>query len=232
VSTDEFIGEYSSLSFGNGSTWCRTSHIASRWKVITIRANGTRNYPGWVPTDEENEDIITLVNNNCLINKQIGNPISYIKIHSENTADTNRPISKRIREFFKNEPCCVCGSFSNLVVDHKNDLYNDPRVLDSNTQLIDDFQSLCNPCNLLKRRICIKALKLGKRYKATNIPQLKCVGIDFTHGDETFDPKDIDAFKGTYWYDPVYFIKQAKILMLTKVLTLQKETLIERYKKK
>lgn len=230
VSVEEFVGEYASLCFGNGSTWCRTSNIASKWRIITVKSNGTVNFPGWQPSDEELKDIDSLVSNNCSIKIKRGNPISYIKIYSENLENTNRPISKKIRDHFKNIPCCVCGSFSNLVVDHKNDLYNDSRVLDINTQTIHDFQSLCNPCNLLKRQICKKTLESKKRYKATNIPQLKCFDIDFIHGDESFDPKDINALRGTYWYDPVYFIKQAKILMITKNLAFQKQRLLERYK--
>ena len=40
--------------------------------------------------------------------------------------------------------CIVCGSASDIVIDHKNDLYNDPRVLNSDTQVPDDFQTLCS----------------------------------------------------------------------------------------
>ena len=33
--------------------------------------------------------------------------------------------------------------------------------------------------------------------------------MDFIEGDETFDPKDPNAMVGTYWYDPVLFLKRA-----------------------
>ena len=50
----------------------------------------------------------------------------------------------------------------------------------------------------------------GKRYGATNIPMLKVFGIDFIEGDETYDPKDINAMVGTFWYDPIEFMKKIK----------------------
>ena len=67
---------------------------------------------------------------------------------SKNRLD-NKPVNKEIRvallEKYKN--CLHCGSHSNLVIDHKNDMYNDKRVLNEKTQTISDFQVLCNGCN-------------------------------------------------------------------------------------
>jgi 5-methylcytosine-specific restriction endonuclease McrA len=117
----------------------------------------------------------------------------------------NRPIRKDIR-IYHTTACVVCGSMSDLVVDHKNDLYNDPRVLCVSTQTIDDFQCLCNHCNLQKRQVCKKTKETGKRYKATNIPMLKIYNIDFIQGDESFNPNDVNALVGTFWYDPVAFM--------------------------
>jgi len=121
----------------------------------------------------------------------------------------NRPISKKIRDHYKKTPCVVCGQKNNLVLDHKNDLYNNPRVLDIKTQTIDDFQPLCQHCNLQKRTVAKKTRKNGKRYSALNIPSLKIFNIKFTKGCKTFDPNDVNAMVGTYWYDPVDFIKKA-----------------------
>lgn len=58
--------------------------------------------------------------------------------------------------------------------------------------------------------MCKRTKKLGLRYGATNIESLKIFGIDFISGDETIDFNDIDALKGTYWYDPVEFMKYIK----------------------
>ena len=39
------------------------------------------------------------------------------------------------------------------------------------------------------------------------IPQLAPFKVDFIEGDETYDETDVDALVGTYWYDPVEFMK-------------------------
>lgn len=131
---------------------------------------------------------------------------------SEMSMELNRPISADIRKAFKNNACVVCGTRSDIVIDHKNDLYNDPRVLDVNTQVIDDFQTLCNHCNLQKRSVSVNTRKTGKRYPATNIPSMAVFGVDFILGDENYDLSDIDAMVGTFWHDPVKFTKNIQLL--------------------
>jgi len=123
----------------------------------------------------------------------------------------NRPIRRDIHAHHKKIGCVVCGSHSDLVTDHKNDLYNDLRVLDERTQTIDDFQCLCNHCNLQKRQVSKITKELGKRIGATAIPSLAIFGVDFVEGDETLDETDVNAMAGTYWYDPVEFMKQIKL---------------------
>ena len=120
----------------------------------------------------------------------------------------SRPIRPDIEKHHKAMGCVVCGSRSDLVTDHKNDLYNDLRVLDAKTQTIDDFQCLCNHCNLQKRQISKKTKEIGKRIGATTIPSLAIFGIDFVEGDESIDESDVNAMVGTYWYDPVEFMKK------------------------
>ena len=94
--------------------------------------------------------------------------------------------------------------------DHKNDLYNDPRVLNSNTQTKEDFQSLCNNCNLRKRAVALKRDKEKKRQPPT--PDILSInmGINFTNGNEYYDPSDPNALVGTYWYDPIAFGKECR----------------------
>ncbi len=128
--------------------------------------------------------------------------------------EQSRPIRGDIKKHYLKLSCVICGSSSNLVCDHKNDLYNDPRVLDTKTQTLDDFQSLCNSCNLRKRAISILTINENKRFGATRLKQFEVFGIDFIQGDESFDKNDINAMVGTYWYDPVYFMKQLKQKML------------------
>jgi len=121
-----------------------------------------------------------------------------------------RSIRKDIKNYHYKTGCVCCGSKSDLVIDHKNDLYNDPKVLNVLTQTVSDFQCLCNHCNLQKRQVCISTKKYNRRYGATNIPQLKIFGVDFIVGDESFDINDVNALKGTYWYDPIEFMKHIK----------------------
>jgi hypothetical protein len=123
-----------------------------------------------------------------------------------------RPISELIRkELLKENACCVvCGSRNNVIIDHKNHMYNDFRVLKKETQQIDDFQVLCNHCNLQKRQTSVDERNEMKRYSALNIPSIAIFGIDYIEGTEKIDLKDPNTMKGTYWYDPVIFLKECK----------------------
>lgn len=121
-----------------------------------------------------------------------------------------RPIRRDIEVYHKKMGCVVCGTFTNLVTDHKNDLYNDKRVLNISKQNINDFQCLCTHCNLRKREVTKKTMVTKKRYKATNIKGLSMFGIDFINGDECFNKDDINAMVGTYWYDVIEFNKYIK----------------------
>jgi hypothetical protein len=118
-------------------------------------------------------------------------------------------IRKDIRDALKNKPCVVCSTRRNIQIDHKNDDKSDPRVLDKRTQRPEDFQPLCQHCNTIKRGIHKKRKDTGKRVAGLP-PSLKIFGIDFTQGDETWDPSSPTSLVGTYWYDPVQFVKDLK----------------------
>ena len=49
--------------------------------------------------------------------------------------------------------------------------------------------------------------KTGIRYSATNIPKMKIFNIDYTCGNSMYDTNDINTLIGTYWYDPIDFLK-------------------------
>ena len=77
-----------------------------------------------------------------------------IFVHSKKTELNNtRPIRNDIKKSITKLNCVVCGSASEIICDHKNDLYNDIRVLNIKTQKQTDFQALCNHCNLQKRQV-------------------------------------------------------------------------------
>jgi hypothetical protein len=205
VDVSQFIGEFNDLKLGNGGSWCRRSAWVS-YKVATMKINGNIIYL-WDVLDKEKENIKKVFNT---YPTGIGINIKYIGIFGLLNIKTSRPIRKDIKNYYKQISCCACGRNTDLICDHKNDLYNDPRVLNVKTQTREDFQSLCNQCNLLKRQVSKNTKKSNKRYEATNIPILKVFGIGFINGDETYNPDDVDAMKGTYWYDPIAFMEGIK----------------------
>ena len=192
------------LNENNVSKWVTKDEIKSNFPNLDWGNNGvTRN--GLLYKDDRYNWEFKRLNDNK------NGKILAIRINGLNErtiSNKNHPISDRIHKEIrdnKDSACVVCGSKSDLVTDHKNDLYNDPRVLSIKTQTLDDFQCLCNHCNLQKRQVSKKTRETKKRYGATNIPQLKVFGIDFISGDENYDPEDPNAMVGTYWYDPSAF---------------------------
>ncbi len=129
-------------------------------------------------------------------------------IHGENINERiKRPIRNDIIKHWKKFPCLLCGT-KKTICDHKNDLYNDPRVLNTQTQTKEDFQPLCNNCNLRKRAVSLKTVKDKKRQPPP--PNIRLLGIDFIKGDENYDPNDINAMVGTYWYDTEAFMNEVR----------------------
>ena len=214
VHAKEFIGKYAPLQCGNGGSWCRfDGTFGKSYKLITVKRNGTVRY-SWDVSQEEEQTILSEIQS-CmdLSGESFGKGVDILlfRIYGEQTNEMNRAIRKDIRESICKQACVVCGCTSNVECDHKNDLYNDPRVNNLATQRMDDFQPLCKHCNDQKRQTIKKTKEVGKRYGATNIPSLKALGApDFTVGNETFDPKDPNAMVGTYWYDPIAFMKSIR----------------------
>lgn len=210
VCTTEFTGRYESLQCGNGGSWCRfDGPLGKQYKLITVKRNGTVRC-SWEPTEEELMRIQQEIEQ-TQIRFGKGTDILLIRICGEQSNTFGRMIRKDIRDAICKLACVVCGCTTNIECDHKNDLYNDPRVMNPSTQVMDDFQPLCKHCNDQKRQVVKKTKELGKRYGATNIPSLKALGApDFTVGTEYFDSKSISALVGTYWYDPVDFMNRVR----------------------
>ena len=129
----------------------------------------------------------------------------FSKKHEKNQ---NRDITEIIRKEITSKSCVICGSKSDMACDHKNDLYNDERVLDSKTQNIDDFQPLCNHCNLQKRQVCKQETQTQKIYSAKNIARYQQYSFEFPWERKVFDKTDIYCKNDTYWFDPVEFDKK------------------------
>ena len=135
-----------------------------------------------------------------------GTGIIGIYVHSVKTVNHARPIHKNIHKEITKLSCVVCGTH-NTICDHKNDLYNDARVLRLETQSIHDFQPLCNHCNLQKREICKSERQTDKLYSAKYIQRYKIYPFEFPWEKKVFDKTDIHCKNGTYWFDPVEFDK-------------------------
>jgi hypothetical protein len=136
-----------------------------------------------------------------------------IYVYSKRINVETRPIREDISIVVKKMACVSCGSHSDIVCDHKNDFYNDPRVLDRATQILDDFQSLCTHCNLQKRQICKREKETGVLYSAKQIPKYAMFDFEFTWEKKKFDLSDKDCKKGTYWYDPIEFSRNIYMYM-------------------
>lgn len=214
VCVDEFVGEYAPLKLGNGGSWCRfDGTFGKKYKLAIIKENGTMRF-SWKTTDNEQTEIINEIeehkkNNKIIIIKSKGNKNKYFKTYGLQNKNENRPISQKIRDYYKNKNCVNCSSYHDTVIDHKNGLYNDKRVLDIKTQTIDDFQVLCNHCNLMKRQVIIDMKKTKKRLSGLDINTVKFLNISYIYGNEDYDENDPDWGKGTYWHDPDAFRKIA-----------------------
>tara|TARA_B100000963_G_C22633441_1_gene676213 strand:- start:906 stop:1655 length:750 start_codon:yes stop_codon:yes gene_type:complete len=125
--------------------------------------------------------------------------VYYIQFFGLGESIIDEGIRSDIRKAICKRPCANCGTTAQIECDHKNDLKNDPRVLNKNTQTIDDFQALCKHCNDVKRGALKRTKDSGKRHPAPGFP------VAFTDGDETFNPEDPNWYVGTYWGDVADF---------------------------
>jgi hypothetical protein len=98
----------------------------------------------------------------------------------------------KIKKHFKNvdQSCCMCGSSSNLEIDHKKPIKRKDFLPHDDPDSIESYQLLCNRCNALKRERCIACVKTDK---IINRPD-----IQFLYScKEVYD----GTCEGCYWYD-------------------------------
>jgi hypothetical protein len=196
ISTSEIKEKYRGLYWGGNGIGDRWAN--KKFNYTVIYSKKTRLY------SENNEDVIPtelleefLVNNN-------GSGIIGVFVHSKRLNIQKRPIDKKIHKEITSNSCVVCGT-NETICDHKNDLYNDERVLIIKTQTVDDFQPLCNHCNLQKRQICRLEQENKKIYSAKNIQRYKIYDFEFPWEKKNYDKLDIHCKTDTFWYDPVKF---------------------------
>ena len=139
VSVNEFVGEYASLTFGNGASWARKESILARKCVIEFDKSITK-----------------------------GNGIDRIRLNGFNDGSYSQHIRADIKRAIKARRCVVLGT-SNPEVDHKNGMKNEDRVMRNEDQRLEDFQPLSKATNDAKRQFCKECKRTGIRYDAKKL---------------------------------------------------------------
>ena len=136
VNVTEFIGEYASLTFGNGASWARKESTLAQKYVIEFDKSITS-----------------------------GNGIDRIRLNGFNNGDFSQYIRADIKKAIKARRCVVLGT-SKPEVDHKNGMKNEGRVMRNEEQRLEDFQPLSKAANDAKRQFCKECRSSGIRYDA------------------------------------------------------------------
>jgi hypothetical protein len=204
LSTKEIKEKYKKLYWGGNGVGDRWANKKFNYSVIYSKKQpvlySENDY------DEIPQNLLDIFLENIKLSKCSLNGIIGIFVYSKRINNKKRPINKDIHKKITSLSCVVCGTH-NTICDHKNDLYNDNRVLIIETQLISDFQPLCNHCNLQKRQICKIEEQQKKIYSAKNIERYKIYPFEFPFEKKNFDKTDINCKYGTFWFDPVEFDK-------------------------
>lgn len=131
--------------------------------------------------------------------------------HSVRANIETRPIGAVIKKKIICKNCAMCGCSADIVCDHKNDLYNDKRVLILEEQSEDNFQPLCRHCNLQKRQICKEERRTNKLYSGKQAQRYKSYLFEFPWEKKNFDINDPDCKKDTFWYDILEFDRKVHL---------------------
>lgn len=139
VDINEFVGEFSSLTFGNGASWARKESTLAKKYII------------------EFDKTITS-----------GNGIDRIRLNGFNNGTFTQHIRGDIKREIKQQRCVILGT-SNPEVDHKNGMKNEARVMTNENQQLSDFQPLSKAANDAKRQFCKECRRTGIRYDAKKL---------------------------------------------------------------
>lgn len=139
VSVLEFVGDYASLTFGNGASWARKESTLAKSYIIEFDKSITP-----------------------------GNGIDRIRLNGFNNGDYSQHIRADIKREIKKRRCVVLGT-SNPEVDHKNGMKNEDRVMRNEEQRLEDFQPLSKAANDAKRQYCKECRRTGIRYDAKKL---------------------------------------------------------------
>ena len=180
VNSSEFIGKYSELKFGNGASWARKESSLAKAFIVDFDKSLTP-----------------------------GNGIDRIRLNGSQSIVHSQHIRSDIKRIINQQRCAVL-SVSKIEVDHKNgrkmNAGGDPRVFNSQTQTLNDFQPLSKAANDAKRQHCKECNLTNERFDA------KIMGypISYYKGVKKHDGK-ITGCEGCFWYDPIEFRKSLKV---------------------
>lgn len=198
------LRQYKKLDWGDNGIGDRWANKKFNYTSISKGKNKTYS--------ENDEEVLPEELLQVFLEENQGNKgILGIFVHSIRTNIIKRPIRKDIDKAIKLNPCVSCGSKTDIICDHKNDIYNDESVLDTATQTIEDFQPLCNHCNLQKRQIFKEEVRDQRIYSAKNMQKYQIFPVEFPWEKKAFNVKDLTTKKDTYWYDPVEFNRKLYI---------------------
>ena len=175
VGINEFVGRYDNLKFGNGADWARSDGTLAKTYNL------------------ERDNSITP-----------GNRVDRIRLNGYRLDEVgSQQIRADIRKEIRKRRCVVLGT-SNPEVDHKNGRKNDLRVMNLETQVLDDFQPLSKAANDAKRQFCKECRDTESRYDAKKLGY----SISFTKGGLRYE-NELGCI-GCFWYDPIDFRKNLK----------------------
>lgn len=173
----EFKGKYERLYFDNGFPWGRgNSPIAKKYNIEKDRSISS------------------------------GTKIDRIRLNGFNTSsdiDLSQTIRTDIKKDIEKQRCVVLGTKVScdypVETDHKDGRKNNPRIMNTKTQVLDDFQPLSKPANVAKRSFCKECKETNLRYDA----KLLGYPVSFTQGDTNYT-QELGCI-GCFWYDPIAF---------------------------
>lgn len=157
VDISEFIGKYSSLTFGNGASWARKESTLAKKYIIEFDKSISK-----------------------------GNGIDRIRLNGFTNNDYSQYIRADIKKAIKSKRCVILGT-SNPEVDHKNGMKNEGRVMRNEEQRLEDFQPLSKAANDAKRQFCKECRQSGIRFdaKLLGYPMSYYQGVAQHNNEET-----------------------------------------------
>jgi len=123
--------------------------------------------------------------------------LEYVRLLGTSTPKKTASIPKIARDTYSRCNCAHCGTGSNIQIDHK-----DGRKHHGGKNTIDDFQPLCQHCNLVKREHCKECTKVSKRFDA----RLLGYRTGWILGGRSYTSA---GCIGCYWYDAQAFKQRA-----------------------